>query len=128
MLQKTATIDSTELQKGSEPPNEFIQAKKHYTEALIDGRVHFKLFDDYYVQAGEGEDNYICRVVESLDLHGHIANNLFLSLYNEIHQEIAVMVVTSMMAKPGATTPVGRLEKQQERKGPDLTTTRKPVP
>ncbi|MFS7931919.1 hypothetical protein Hanom_Chr04g00361651 [Helianthus anomalus] len=48
----------------SEPPNEFIQAKKHYTEALIDG------------------------VVESLDLHGHIANNLFLSLYNEIHQEV----------------------------------------
>ncbi|KAM0058993.1 putative DNA (cytosine-5-)-methyltransferase [Helianthus debilis subsp. tardiflorus] len=64
---KTATIDSTETPKGSEPPKEFIQAKKHYTEALIDGRVHFKLFEDCYVQAGEGEDNYICRVVEMFE-------------------------------------------------------------
>ncbi|MFS7917858.1 hypothetical protein Hanom_Chr03g00194111 [Helianthus anomalus] len=46
------------------------------------------MFDIILFCAGDGEDNYICRVVESLDLHGHIANNLFLSLYNEIHQEV----------------------------------------
>lgn len=33
----------------SEPPKEFIQAKQHYTEALVDGLVHFKLGDDGYV-------------------------------------------------------------------------------
>nr|GFB09473.1 DNA (cytosine-5)-methyltransferase CMT3-like [Tanacetum cinerariifolium] len=29
---------------------EYMQAKKHYTQALVDGRVHFKLGDDGYVQ------------------------------------------------------------------------------
>ncbi|PWA53876.1 DNA (cytosine-5)-methyltransferase 3 [Artemisia annua] len=43
---------------------EYMQAKKHYTQALIDGRVHFKLGDDGYVQALENEDSYICRVIE----------------------------------------------------------------
>ncbi|KAI7739921.1 hypothetical protein M8C21_029323, partial [Ambrosia artemisiifolia] len=61
---KTVTV---EIPKGSEPPKEYIQAKRHFTEALIDGRVHFKLGDDGYVQAGEGEDNYICRVVEMFE-------------------------------------------------------------
>ncbi|KAL8248377.1 hypothetical protein R6Q59_005245 [Mikania micrantha] len=64
---KTKTIGSAEIAKGTEPPKEFIQAKRHFTEALVDGRVHFKLGDDGYVQAGEGEDSYICRVVEMFE-------------------------------------------------------------
>ncbi|KAK9064424.1 hypothetical protein SSX86_015806 [Deinandra increscens subsp. villosa] len=51
----------------TEPPKEFMQARRHFTEALIDGRVLFKLGDDGYVQAGEGEDSYICRVVEMFE-------------------------------------------------------------
>lgn len=33
-----------------EPPKELMQAKRHFTEALVDGRVLFKLGDDGYVQ------------------------------------------------------------------------------
>ncbi|KAL4558478.1 hypothetical protein LXL04_036679 [Taraxacum kok-saghyz] len=36
-----------------------MQAKRHFTEALVDGNVLFKLGDDGYVQAEEGEDSYI---------------------------------------------------------------------
>nr|GFB98019.1 DNA (cytosine-5)-methyltransferase 1 [Tanacetum cinerariifolium] len=46
---------------------EYMQAKKHYTQALVDGRVHFKLGDDGYVQASENEDSYICRVIEMFE-------------------------------------------------------------
>ncbi|MFS7889395.1 putative DNA (cytosine-5-)-methyltransferase [Helianthus anomalus] len=61
---KTVTIPEA---KGSVPPKEYIQAKLHFTEALVDGRVLFKLGDDGYVQAGEGEDYYICRIVEMFE-------------------------------------------------------------
>ncbi|KAF5764472.1 putative DNA (cytosine-5-)-methyltransferase [Helianthus annuus] len=61
---KTVTIPEA---KGSVPPKEYIQAKRHFTEALVDGRVLFKLGDDGYVQAGEGEDYYICRIVEMFE-------------------------------------------------------------
>ncbi|KAJ0432554.1 putative DNA (cytosine-5-)-methyltransferase [Helianthus annuus] len=54
------------VQKFQRAPKEFIQAKKHYTEALIDGRVHFKLFEDCYVQAGEGEDNTYAELLKCL--------------------------------------------------------------
>ncbi|KAK9052038.1 hypothetical protein SSX86_028666 [Deinandra increscens subsp. villosa] len=56
-----------ETPKGNEAPKEFIQAKRHFTEALVDGRVSFKVGEDGYVQAGEGEESYICRVVEMFE-------------------------------------------------------------
>ncbi|XP_031090547.1 DNA (cytosine-5)-methyltransferase CMT3-like [Ipomoea triloba] len=43
-----------------------LQAKKHYTAAKVDGLV-YKLGDDAYVKAGEGEDNYICRIIEMFE-------------------------------------------------------------
>ncbi|KAI3824762.1 hypothetical protein L1987_06233 [Smallanthus sonchifolius] len=64
---RTGTIGGPETLKGTEPPKEFIQARRHYTEALIDGRVLFKLGDNGYVQAGEDEDSYICRIVEMFE-------------------------------------------------------------
>ncbi|XP_076930396.1 DNA (cytosine-5)-methyltransferase CMT3-like [Bidens hawaiensis] len=64
MLQKKVTYASMETPKGIEPPKEFMQAKRHYTEALVDGLVHFKLGDDGHVQSEEGKDSYICRIVE----------------------------------------------------------------
>ncbi|KAK1382472.1 Chromomethylase [Heracleum sosnowskyi] len=42
------------------------QARRHYTEARVDGRT-FDLGDDAHVLAGEGKDNYICRIVEMFE-------------------------------------------------------------
>ncbi|KAI4304846.1 hypothetical protein MLD38_040309 [Melastoma candidum] len=42
---------------------EVIQAKRHFSEAKVDG-VIFKLHDDAYVKAGDGEDDYICNIIE----------------------------------------------------------------
>ncbi|KAI3499154.1 hypothetical protein L1887_34947 [Cichorium endivia] len=64
---KAGKTDSLETPKGVEPPKDLMQAKTHFTEALVDGRVIFKLGDDGYVQAGEGEESYICRVVEMFE-------------------------------------------------------------
>ncbi|XP_071692935.1 DNA (cytosine-5)-methyltransferase CMT3 [Rutidosis leptorrhynchoides] len=52
-----------------DPSKVLIQAKRHYTEALVDGRVHFRLGDDGYVFAGAGNnvEHYICRVVEMFE-------------------------------------------------------------
>nr|XP_043606096.1 DNA (cytosine-5)-methyltransferase CMT3-like [Erigeron canadensis] len=52
------------IPKGNEAPKEIIQARRHYTEALVDGRVHFKLGDDGFVYAGDNEESYICRIIE----------------------------------------------------------------
>ncbi|XP_024994042.1 DNA (cytosine-5)-methyltransferase CMT3-like [Cynara cardunculus var. scolymus] len=60
----TRTTESMETPKGTEPQKELIQARRHFTEALVDGCIPFKLGDDGYVQAGEGEESYICRIVE----------------------------------------------------------------
>ncbi|CAI9259942.1 unnamed protein product [Lactuca saligna] len=64
---KAGKTESLETPKGVEPPKELMQAKRHFSEALVDGRVLFMLGDDGYVQAGEGEDSYICRVVEMFE-------------------------------------------------------------
>ncbi|KAJ9562988.1 hypothetical protein OSB04_008148, partial [Centaurea solstitialis] len=58
---------SLETSKGPEPQKEYMQARRHFSEALVDGSVNFKLGDDGYVQAGEGEDNYICKIVEMFE-------------------------------------------------------------
>ncbi|KAI3728863.1 hypothetical protein L6452_17508 [Arctium lappa] len=60
----TRVAESMETPKGTEPQKELIQARRHFTEALVDGCKPFKLGDDGYVQAGEGEESYICRIVE----------------------------------------------------------------
>ncbi|KAK3027160.1 hypothetical protein RJ639_041261 [Escallonia herrerae] len=44
-----------------------IQAKRHFRQALVDGRVLFDLEDDAYVKADDGEDNFICRIVEMFE-------------------------------------------------------------
>ncbi|KAK2969112.1 hypothetical protein RJ640_028576 [Escallonia rubra] len=44
-----------------------IRAKQHFRQALVDGRVLFDLEDDAYVKADDGEDNFICRIVEMFE-------------------------------------------------------------
>ncbi|KAF7819761.1 DNA (cytosine-5)-methyltransferase CMT3 [Senna tora] len=46
---------------------EIIQALKHYTEAEVDGCNLYKLYDDAHVKAEEGQDNYICKIVEMFE-------------------------------------------------------------
>ncbi|KAK9273931.1 hypothetical protein L1049_018743 [Liquidambar formosana] len=43
---------------------EVLQAQCHYTQAEVDGHIIFNLYDDAYVKAGDGEDNYICKIIE----------------------------------------------------------------
>ncbi|XVF11311.1 hypothetical protein REPUB_Repub08aG0016200 [Reevesia pubescens] len=47
--------------------SEVIQAQRHYTQAEVDGCVMFNLYDDAHVKAGEGEDYYICKIVEMFE-------------------------------------------------------------
>ncbi|VFQ75180.1 unnamed protein product [Cuscuta campestris] len=54
---------STTTQAG---PASVPQAKKHFTSAKVDD-VIYNLGDDAYVMAGEGEDNYICKIVEMFE-------------------------------------------------------------
>ncbi|XP_049389110.1 DNA (cytosine-5)-methyltransferase 1-like [Solanum stenotomum] len=42
--------------------NQLIQAKCHFAQALIENV--YKLGDDAYVKAADGEDDYICKIVE----------------------------------------------------------------
>ncbi|XP_071724585.1 LOW QUALITY PROTEIN: putative DNA (cytosine-5)-methyltransferase CMT1 [Rutidosis leptorrhynchoides] len=42
---------------------EVLQAKCHYSQAMVDG-IHYKLGDDAYVQADKGKPNYIGKIVE----------------------------------------------------------------
>ncbi|KAK1382488.1 DNA (Cytosine-5)-methyltransferase CMT3, partial [Heracleum sosnowskyi] len=46
---------------------EKLQARRHYTQARVDGRISFALGDDAHVMAGDGNDNYICRIVEMFE-------------------------------------------------------------
>ncbi|KAL0452931.1 UNVERIFIED_CONTAM: DNA (cytosine-5)-methyltransferase CMT3 [Sesamum latifolium] len=62
---KTATILVT-LSDGSTEEKEFFQARCHYTKAIVDGVV-FNLLDDAYVQALEGEPDFIAKIVEMFE-------------------------------------------------------------
>ncbi|KAL0359396.1 UNVERIFIED_CONTAM: DNA (cytosine-5)-methyltransferase CMT3 [Sesamum angustifolium] len=62
---KTATILVT-LSDGSTEEKEFFQARCHYTKATVDGVV-FNLFDDAYIQASEGEPDFIAKIVEMFE-------------------------------------------------------------
>ncbi|KAE8036996.1 hypothetical protein FH972_009624 [Carpinus fangiana] len=46
---------------------EIIQALRHYTKAKVDGGFVYGLGDDAHVKAGEGEPNYICKIVEMFE-------------------------------------------------------------
>ncbi|KAM7505580.1 hypothetical protein LguiB_004484 [Lonicera macranthoides] len=45
---------------------EVLQAQCHYTKAIVDG-IGFDLYDDAYVKAGEGEQDYIAKIVEMFE-------------------------------------------------------------
>ncbi|PIN07174.1 DNA (cytosine-5-)-methyltransferase [Handroanthus impetiginosus] len=62
---KTATILVT-LSDGSTEEKEFFQARCHYTQAIVDGVV-INLFDDAYIQASEGEPDFIAKLVEMFE-------------------------------------------------------------
>ncbi|KAL5854040.1 hypothetical protein ACOSQ3_003822 [Xanthoceras sorbifolium] len=51
------------LERGSKEEEEALQAKCHYTKAMVDGCV-YNLGDNAYVKADEGELDYIARIVE----------------------------------------------------------------
>ncbi|XP_059646442.1 putative DNA (cytosine-5)-methyltransferase CMT1 [Cornus florida] len=42
---------------------EVLQARRHYTQAIVDGCI-FKLYDDAYVKAEKGEPDFIAKIVE----------------------------------------------------------------
>ncbi|XVE56455.1 hypothetical protein DITRI_Ditri04bG0011200 [Diplodiscus trichospermus] len=50
-----------------ESDSEVIQARRHYTQAEVDGCVLFNLYDDAHVKAEEGADYYICKIVEMFE-------------------------------------------------------------
>ncbi|KAG5067697.1 hypothetical protein JHK85_000074 [Glycine max] len=50
--------------KRNDEDEEIQQARRHYTQAEVDGCMLYKLYDDAHVKAEEGEDNYICKIVE----------------------------------------------------------------
>ncbi|GMJ13672.1 chromomethylase 3 [Hibiscus trionum] len=50
-----------------ESDSEVIQARRHYTQAEVDGYMTFNLYDDVHVKAEEGEDYYICKIVEMFE-------------------------------------------------------------
>ncbi|KAK6247861.1 hypothetical protein QUC31_019426 [Theobroma cacao] len=50
-----------------ENDSEIIQARRHYTQAEVDGRVLYNLYDDAHVKAEEGQDYYICKIVEMFE-------------------------------------------------------------
>ncbi|CAH8372234.1 unnamed protein product [Eruca vesicaria subsp. sativa] len=56
----SVTVGSTFYDGGSD---ETLEAKRHYSQALVDGTL-FNLGDDVYVKAEEGNPNYIAKIVE----------------------------------------------------------------
>lgn len=60
---KKKKVVSVNGNKEGDNSEEIIQAKCHYKKANVDG-VFYDIGDDAYVKAGEGEDNYICKIVE----------------------------------------------------------------
>ncbi|KAF2286276.1 hypothetical protein GH714_013067 [Hevea brasiliensis] len=46
---------------------ENIPARCHYIQAEVDGRFIYNLYDDAHVKAEDGEDSYICKIVEMFE-------------------------------------------------------------
>ncbi|KAI4297431.1 hypothetical protein L6164_037323 [Bauhinia variegata] len=53
--------------KRNDDDEEIHQARCHYTQAEVDGCNLYKLYDDAHVQADEGQDCYICKIVEMFE-------------------------------------------------------------
>ncbi|XP_048137358.1 DNA (cytosine-5)-methyltransferase CMT3-like isoform X2 [Rhodamnia argentea] len=53
----------TVVSSNKEGDDDIMQAKCHFSKAQVDGAL-YDIGDDAYVKAGEGEDNYICKIVE----------------------------------------------------------------
>ncbi|KAG8646881.1 hypothetical protein MANES_09G037800v8 [Manihot esculenta] len=60
-LKKGGVPESANGESGEE--EDVLQAKSHYTQAMVDG-VLYKLGDDAYVKADDGNPDYIARIVE----------------------------------------------------------------
>ncbi|KAM7487179.1 hypothetical protein LguiB_024663 [Lonicera macranthoides] len=58
--------ETSNTPKMKDETEENFQAKRHFEQAQVDGTM-FKIGDDAHVMAGEGEDSYICRVVEMFE-------------------------------------------------------------
>ncbi|CAH9119436.1 unnamed protein product [Cuscuta epithymum] len=58
-----AGIKSITIQDGAA---DILQAKRHFTSAKVDN-VIYNVGEDAYVMAGEGEDNYICKIIEMFE-------------------------------------------------------------
>ncbi|KAL1356570.1 hypothetical protein HN51_008568 [Arachis hypogaea] len=59
--------ESAGTKSKSDSDEEIRLARRHYTQAKVDGCTLYKLYDDAHVKAGEGEDNYICKIVEMFE-------------------------------------------------------------
>ncbi|XP_022890682.1 DNA (cytosine-5)-methyltransferase CMT3 isoform X2 [Olea europaea var. sylvestris] len=46
--------------------SEVIRARRHFTQAEVDGQL-FNLEDEAYVKADEGQDNFICKIIEMFE-------------------------------------------------------------
>ncbi|XP_059287851.1 DNA (cytosine-5)-methyltransferase CMT3-like [Lycium ferocissimum] len=55
--------NGTKSINGQDDSDQLIQAKRHYSQAEVDGLIYY-LEDDAHVKAGDGEDDYICKIVE----------------------------------------------------------------
>ncbi|KAG5569083.1 hypothetical protein H5410_058849 [Solanum commersonii] len=55
--------NGTKSLNGQDDPDPLIQAKCHFSRADVDGQIYY-LEDDAHVKAADGEDDYICKIVE----------------------------------------------------------------
>ncbi|WJX25975.1 DNA (cytosine-5-)-methyltransferase [Trifolium repens] len=58
---------STGSRSNRSDDEENLQARRHYTEAEVDGSVIYKLFDDAHVQGEKGGDHFICKIIEMFE-------------------------------------------------------------
>ncbi|KAL3638711.1 Alpha-1,3-mannosyltransferase cmt1 [Castilleja foliolosa] len=56
------------MSDGSTEDRDAVQAKCHYTKAVVDD-VEFSIFDNAYIQSEEGEPHYIGKIVEMFETH-----------------------------------------------------------
>ncbi|CAI0473446.1 unnamed protein product [Linum tenue] len=61
-----AKKDAKQNKGSSEDDDELIEALRHYTRALVDG-IQYELNDNAHVKAADGEDSYICKIVEMFE-------------------------------------------------------------
>ncbi|NP_001289523.1 DNA (cytosine-5)-methyltransferase CMT3-like [Nicotiana sylvestris] len=55
--------NGTKSLNGQDDADQQLQAKCHFTQASVDGQIYY-LEDDAHVKAADGEEDYICKIVE----------------------------------------------------------------